>query len=58
MRIGDTGPLGRLLFNHIAHRRAFPPRRIRPWIRHHIEEIGNLENFLPGLFRDRADHEP
>jgi hypothetical protein len=55
---GDNSPLGRLLLNRVAHRRAFPPTRIRPWTRHHIEEIGNLENFLPDLFRDRADQEP
>lgn len=57
MRIGDDSRLGRLLLNQIARRRAFPPARVLPWIRHHIEEIGNLENFLPDLFRDRADQE-
>jgi hypothetical protein len=58
LRIGDHGPLGRLLLNHIARHRAFPPTRIQRWVRHHIEEIGNLENFLPDLFRERADQEP
>jgi DAPG hydrolase PhiG domain len=58
MTIGDTTPLGRLILNRIAHHRAFPPRKIQAWIRHHIEEIGNLEHFLPDLFRQRAEHEP
>lgn len=58
MTIGDTTPLGRLILNRIAHHRAFPPRKIQAWIRHHIEEIGNLEYFLPDLFRQRAEHEP
>jgi hypothetical protein len=58
MRIGDHGPLGRLLLNHVARHRAFPPRRIQPWIRHHIEEIGNLENFLPELYQDQVGQEP
>jgi hypothetical protein len=58
MRIGDHGALGRLLLNRVARHRAFPPRRIQPWIRHHVEEIGNLENFLPELYQDRADQEP
>jgi DAPG hydrolase-like protein len=50
LTIGDTTPAGRLLFNRVAQRRAFPPERIVPWIRHHVEEIGNLEHFLPDLF--------
>jgi DAPG hydrolase PhiG domain len=58
MTIGDTTPLGRRILNRIAHRRAFPPKRIEPWIRHHIEEIGNLEHFLPDLVRERAELEP
>jgi hypothetical protein len=58
MRIGDDTLLGRAALNRIGRTRVFPPRKIQRWIRHHIEEIGNLENFLPGLFRTRVDHEP
>jgi hypothetical protein len=57
MTIGSPRPLGRLVLNRVARHRAFPDPRIRAWIRHHIEEIGNLEHFLPALFADRADHE-
>jgi hypothetical protein len=57
MTVGDSTPLARLVLNRVAHRRAFPPKRVEPWIRHHIEEIGNLEHFLPDLFRQRAEHE-
>ena len=57
MTIGDETALGKLVLNQIAHRKAFPPRRIEPWMRHHVEEIGNLENFLPDLFRLRSPHE-
>lgn len=57
LSIGDTTVLGRLLLNRVARTRAFPPRKILPWIRHHVEEVGNLEHFLPDLFRKRADHE-
>jgi hypothetical protein len=32
-------------------------RRIEPWMAHHIEEIGNLENFLPELFTALSPHE-
>jgi hypothetical protein len=58
LTIGDDTPLGGLVLNRMAHRRAFPPAKLAAWIRHHIEEIGNLENFLPDLFRYRSDHEP
>jgi hypothetical protein len=56
--IGDTTPLAHLFLNRMANDRAFPTPKLAAWIRHHIEEIGNLENFLPDLFRYRADHEP
>ncbi|WP_433292080.1 hypothetical protein ACQP2F_27060 [Actinoplanes sp. CA-030573] len=56
MTIGDDSLLGRVALNQLAHRRA--GLRIRPWIRHHIEEIGNLENFLPGLIADKMSQEP
>jgi hypothetical protein len=58
MTIGDTTALGRLALNTVAHHRAMPPRLVGPWMRHHIEEIGNLPNFLPDLFRERVEVEP
>ncbi|MEV4175097.1 hypothetical protein [Nonomuraea sp. NPDC049709] len=58
LRLGDESLLGRLLTNHIATTRAFPPDKLDAWARHHIEEIGNLEHFLPELFEERAGHEP
>lgn len=50
LTVGDTTALARAGLNLVAHRRAFPERRIEPWITHHIEEIGNLPNFLPDLY--------
>jgi hypothetical protein len=50
LTVGDTTALARLALNRVAHRRAFPEQRIQPWITHHIEEIGNLEHFLPALY--------
>ena len=58
MTLGDDTVLGHVALNQVAGRKAFPPRRIHPWMRHHVEEIGNLENFLPDLFRARSPHEP
>jgi hypothetical protein len=58
MTLGDDTLPGRLLLNRVARTRAFPPSKLERWIRHHIEEIGNLENFLPTLFGARAEVEP
>ena len=54
MTLGDDTLPGRLLLNRIARTKAFPPPKLKRWIRHHIEEIGNLEHFLPTLFDARA----
>jgi|SRR3954468_499676 hypothetical protein len=58
MTLGDDTLPGHLLLNRVARTRALPPRKLERWIRHHIEEIGNLENLLPGLFDTRAALEP
>jgi hypothetical protein len=52
-RVDDTLP-GWLMLNRVARARALPPRKLEKWIRHHIEEIGNLEHFLPTLFDEYA----
>jgi hypothetical protein len=58
MTLGDDTLPGRLLLNRIARTKALPPPKLERWIRHHIEEIGNLEHFLPTLFDERAPAEP
>ncbi|GAB3410273.1 DAPG hydrolase family protein [Flindersiella endophytica] len=55
MTLGDDTALGRLLLNQVARTRALPPEKLTSWIGHHIEEIGNLENFLPGLYDEQAN---
>jgi hypothetical protein len=49
MIIGASGLAGRLL-NGLLRRRILHGARGRAWMRHHVEEIGTLEHFLPGLF--------
>jgi hypothetical protein len=44
--------------DRVARSHALPPPKLERWVRHHIEEIGNLENFLPELFDSRAEFEP
>ncbi len=46
--IGVGGRWGRLLEPVV--RRAFPDRKGHAWIKHNVEEVGALENFLPELF--------
>jgi hypothetical protein len=58
MTLGDDTVAGRLLLNRVARTKALPPAKLERWIRHHIEEIGNLEHFLPTLFDARAPVEP
>jgi hypothetical protein len=57
MTLGDDTLPARLLLNRVARTRALPPPKLQRWIRHHIEEIGNLEHFLPTLFDARAEVE-
>jgi len=58
LTVGDTTPLATMFLNRVAHTRACPAPKLTAWIRHHVEEIGNLDNFLPDLYRDQADNEP
>jgi hypothetical protein len=51
LTIGDPGAIGRLVFNRLIGSRILPGAQAQHWIRHHIEEVGNLENFLPQLYR-------
>lgn len=48
MTIGVASWLGRLV-NPLLTRRILGGERAMHWARHHVEEIGNLENFLPAL---------
>lgn len=54
MTIGSAGWLGALGLNQWLIERYFPAERRRAWLRHSVEEIGNLEFFLPGLHRRYA----
>jgi hypothetical protein len=54
MTIGSAGWLGALGLNGWIAARFFPPARRRAWLRHSVEEIGNLQFFLPELYRRHA----
>jgi hypothetical protein len=48
--IGSDSRLGRWGGNWLLRSLILPGEKARAWARHHIEEIGNLENFLAALY--------
>jgi hypothetical protein len=50
MVIGSDSLAGRLGLNRLARGLILPGAKAEAWARHHIEEVGNLENFLPALY--------
>jgi len=50
MVIGNDSRLGKWGLNWLLRWLILPGEKARAWARHHIEEIGNLENFLPALY--------
>lgn len=49
MMIGSASWLGRHGLNRLPRSHILRREQARAWARHHIEEVGNLENFLPAL---------
>lgn len=50
MEIGVTGLPAALGLNALVRRRVLRGAMAHVWARHHVEEIGNLPNFLPELW--------
>jgi hypothetical protein len=50
MVIGSPSRVGRLGLNRLLRARVLPGEQGLAWARHHIEEIGYLEHFLPALY--------
>ncbi len=51
---GPDIPVLRELFNLFIRPRVFPDDKARAWFKHNVEEVGNLEFFLPELFARHA----
>jgi hypothetical protein len=51
--IGSNSWIGCLGLNHLMRGRVLAEDP-RAWVRHHIEQVGTLENFLPALYRAAA----
>jgi hypothetical protein len=54
MRVGTTTVPARFLLNPLIRRRAFTEAMGRAWLKHNVEEVGNLEFFLPALYAAHA----
>ena len=55
MTLGWQSPLGgRLGLNRLLIDWFFPAERRRAWLKHSVEEIGNLQFFLPALYSRHA----
>lgn len=50
MHVGATGWPVRRLVNHGIVPRLFSEAKGRAWLKHNVEEVGNLEFFLPRLY--------
>jgi hypothetical protein len=54
MTLGFSGWVGELGLNRWLVDRFFPADRRQAWLKHSVEEIGNLQFFLPELYRRHA----
>lgn len=54
LTFGTDSPPLRSFFNGVIRPRVFPDDKARAWLRHNVEEVGNLEFFLPDLYASQA----
>lgn len=54
MELGADTAFGRLLFNRLIRPMVFSDLMGPAWLKHNVEEVGNFEHFLPGLFAREA----
>jgi hypothetical protein len=50
MQVGTKAVLTRFVVNPLVRRRVFTEAMGRAWLKHNVEEVGNLEYFLPALY--------
>jgi hypothetical protein len=54
MDLGADTAFGRLLFNRLIRPMVFGDLMGPAWLKHNVEEVGNFEHFLPGLYATGA----
>ncbi len=55
MRVGTKAVPARFLVNPLIRSRFFTEATGRAWLKHNVQEVGNLEFFLPALYAALAD---
>ncbi len=53
--LGPDGFAARHVFNSLIRPRVFPDHKAHAWLRHSVEEIGNLQFLLPTLYGRQTD---
>ena len=54
MHVGTRAVPARFVVNPLIRRRVFTGAMGRAWLKHNVEEVGNLEFFLPALYAAHA----
>lgn len=57
MQVGSESFMGKLFLNPIIKHFIFNKQMGKAWLKHNIEEVGNLEFFLPGLYEKYGNYE-
>jgi len=50
LTIGSAVPVLGKLFNHTIRPAIFPEAMGRAWLKHNVEEVGLLEEIVPGIY--------
>jgi hypothetical protein len=54
MRVGTRAVPARFVVNPLIRRRVFTEAMGRAWLKHNVEEVGNLEYILPALYASQG----
>ena len=53
--VGSTVPVLGKILTRVVKKRIFTPEMGQAWFKHNIEEVGNFEFFLPGLYAEQQE---
>lgn len=53
--VGSMVPILGKILTTVVKKRIFTPEMGRAWFKHNIEEVGNFEFFLPGLYAEQQE---
>jgi hypothetical protein len=54
MRVGTKAVPARFVVNPLIRRRVFTEAMGLAWLKHNVEEVGNLEYILPALYASQG----